>query len=221
VIELCELFESIQGEGPNVGEPCLFVRLSGCRLRCEWCDSRYAWEHAGAESVDPTALAVRIRAAGPRRLVLTGGEPLEQQPALVELLPLLPPELVLEVETNGTHPPRAELLARVAQWNVSPKLRSSGQPLAQRLAPQALQPLRDTGRAWLKLVVHTDADIEEAAELVTQLDWPAERVALMPLADTRTQYRTRAPKVAEAALALGYRFSPRLQLELWDGRRGR
>jgi len=220
VIDLCELFESIQGEGPSAGEPCLFVRLAGCSLHCEWCDSRQAWEPRVAESLDCDALAVRIRAAGPRRVVLTGGEPLEQQPALVELLQLLPAEVVLEVETNGTQVPRPELLARVALWNVSPKLANSGLPREQRLVPAALLPLRDSGRAWLKLVVGTDADIEEAAALVTTLGWPAERVALMPLADTREQYRACAPKVAEAALAFGYRFSPRLQLELWDGRRG-
>jgi hypothetical protein len=73
----------------------------------------------------------------------------------------------------------------------------------------------------LKLVVGTAADIEEAAQLVCQLDWPRECVALMPLSATRAEYRAHAARVAEAAVALGFRFSPRLQIEIWDGRRGK
>jgi 7-carboxy-7-deazaguanine synthase len=221
VIRVSELFESIQGEGPGAGEPCSFVRLAGCDLRCSWCDSSHAWENTGVEPRAPAELAVWVRAAGSRRVVITGGEPLEQQPSLTELVALLPRELPVDVETNGTIVPVPELFERVARWMVSPKLSSSGLPLERRVVADALVALRDSERAWLKLVVHTDSDIREAAALVCQLHWPQELVLLMPLAGNRVEYRERAPKVADACVALGYGFSPRLQLELWDGARGR
>jgi 7-carboxy-7-deazaguanine synthase len=226
-LEVCEVYESIQGEGPSVGLPSVFVRLAGCNLRCCWCDTRYAWD---LESTDPEVelrvfdvreLAEQVGAAVARRVVLTGGEPLRQQSALVRLVAHLPADLSLEVETNGTFLPQPELVDRVEQWNVSAKLSNSGVCVQRRVQPQALHALRDTGRAWLKLVVQTDADLREAQLLVAQLGWPRPQVLLMPLAATRKQYRDRAPRVAEACAALGFRFSPRLHLELWDGARGK
>jgi 7-carboxy-7-deazaguanine synthase len=225
-LELCEVFESIQGEGPGVGLPSVFVRLAGCNLRCCWCDTRYAWDFESAKPevelrvFDVEQLAERIDAAVARRVVLTGGEPLRQQSALVRLVAHLPADVSLEVETNGTLLPRPELVERVEQWTVSAKLSNSGVCVQRRVQPQALHALRDTGRAWLKLVVQTDADLREAELLVAQLGWPRPRVLLMPLAATRKQYRQRAPWVAQACAKLGLRFSPRLQIELWGGARG-
>ena len=88
------------------------------------------------------------------------------------------------------------------------------------LRPEALATLRDTGRAYLKLVVNSDQDFAEADALVTRLSWPSERVCLMPEASDREQLRARSFAVAEAARLRSYRFSSRLHLELWGGRRG-
>jgi organic radical activating enzyme len=122
--------------------------------------------------------------------------------------------------SNGTIAPCAALLARVDQWNVSPKLTSGGDSEPQRVVPDALTALRDTNRAWLKLVVEDERDLADADVLVAQLAWPRERVLLMPQAQTREQLAARAPLVAAAALARRYRFSTRLHIELWGGRRG-
>jgi len=226
MLKVSEIFESLQGEGVSTGAPCIFVRLAQCNLHCNWCDTKYTWDFERYRYEDEVReqsvadVAQRVNAARSRRLVLTGGEPLLQQRALKEFFARLAPDIAVEVETNGTIVPEAAALSRVTQWNVSPKLTNAGDPEQFRIRPEALMALRDSGRAYLKLVVNGDADCAEADALVTRLAWPSERVSLMPEASDREQLRARSFAVAEAARARSYRFSSRLHLELWGGRRG-
>jgi 7-carboxy-7-deazaguanine synthase len=225
-LKISEIFTSLQGEGPSAGTPCLFVRLALCNLHCAWCDTKYTWDFATyrfeeevhLESVE--RVAERMRAAPEQRVVLTGGEPMLQQKALEELLALVPRTVFVEVETNGTQMPKDALLARVDQWNVSPKLSNAGDHERLRLKPAVLAVLAATGRAFLKLVVGNDHDLAEADALIAELAWPKERVLLMPEARTRAELERRSPAIAAACASRGLRFSTRLQLALFDGRRG-
>jgi len=225
-LKVSEIFESLQGEGFSSGTPCIFVRLAQCNLHCVWCDTKYTWDFERyryedeVQELSVTEVAQRVNAAASRRLVLTGGEPLLQQRALKEFFARLAPDIVVEVETNGTIVPEAAALTRVNQWNVSPKLANAGDPEQFRIRPEALAALRESGRAYLKLVVSSAPDFAEAEALVARLSWPNERVCLMPEAADREQLRARSLSVAEAAHARGFRFSSRLHLELWGGRRG-
>jgi organic radical activating enzyme len=226
-LAISEQFSSVQGEGVSAGEPCLFLRLAHCNLRCRWCDTKYSWDFEQYRfedevRVEPTqAVAERITAEAPRRLVVTGGEPLIQSSELEALFALLAPELVLEVETNGTLAPSARLLERVDQWNVSPKLENSGDPREKRLRPEALALLAKSARAYLKLVVTGPDDPTEAEELLRAPAWPRERVLRMPQAATRAELAARGPLVRAAALVRGLRYSSRLHVERWDGARGK
>ncbi|HEU5072627.1 MAG TPA: 7-carboxy-7-deazaguanine synthase QueE [Polyangiaceae bacterium] len=225
--KVSEIFQSLQGEGPSAGLPCIFVRLATCNLRCSWCDTRYSWDFArydyAAEVThwSSEALRARIVESGEKRLVITGGEPLIQRDSVAQLCELLPVDVEIEIETNGTLVPNEPLCARVNQWNVSPKLASSGETLARRFNSAALERLRATERAWLKLVVAAEDDAAEAAELARVLGWPAERVMLMPLAATAEALKQVGPSVANISKKLGFRYSPRLHLELFGGERGR
>ncbi|HEY0463933.1 MAG TPA: 7-carboxy-7-deazaguanine synthase QueE [Polyangiaceae bacterium] len=225
-LKVSEIFQSLQGEGVSSGAPCVFVRLAQCNLHCTWCDTKYTWDFERYRYEDEVreqsvvAVAQIVNDAASRRLVLTGGEPLLQQRALKELFARLAPDIAVEVETNGTIVPESPALSRVNQWNVSPKLANAGDPEPFRIRPEALLTLRDSGRAYLKLVVNGEADFAEADALVARLAWPTDRVSLMPEAADREQLRTRSWAVAEAARARSYRFSSRLHLELWGGRRG-
>ena len=225
-LKVSEIFESIQGEGASAGEPAVFLRLATCNLHCAWCDTKYTWDfnnyryEAEVTTRSVAEVAARVESASARRLVVTGGEPLMQQTGVAELLRGLPAGFVIEVETNGTLEPARELVARVDQWNVSPKLSKSGNRRSLRLRPQVLATFKASGRAWLKLVVADEADVEEAEQLIRELSWPLARVLFMPEASTRRELLHRAPFVAAAALARGVAVSPRLHLEQFDGRRG-
>jgi organic radical activating enzyme len=226
-LRISELFTSVQGEGASAGAPCAFLRLAHCNLRCSFCDTKYSWDWQKYRLHDETsvatvgALAERLCATGETRLVITGGEPLIQTVALERLLALLPAAFAVEIETNGTLAPSPALVRRVTQWNVSPKLANGGDPLERRLFPDVLAALRDTERAFLKLVVATSGDAAEADALLARLAWPKERVFFMPLAATRAELSARAPLVRAEALRRGLRYSPRLHVEHWNGERGR
>jgi len=117
-LKINEIFWSIQGEGTFIGSPTIFIRLSGCSLRCPYCDSRAAWE--GGETMEIAAIAGKVAdllALYPYScLVITGGEPLEQDLSLLlkELRPLF---LTIALETNGT----LFQDLPIDWWTVSPK----------------------------------------------------------------------------------------------------
>lgn len=226
-LEISEIFASVQGEGASAGQPALFVRLAVCNLRCTFCDTKYSWDFKAYRYEDevttvPLAeLSTLITQSGEERVVVTGGEPLLQQAALATLFASLPSDLVIEIETNGTLVPSDALAARVNQWNVSPKLEHSGESRERRLDFTALAALRDTGRAYLKLVIRGAEDLPEVEELIRESAWPRASVLLMPEASTRLEYRSRAAVVESLAQVHDLAFSPRLHVAEWDGARGR
>jgi organic radical activating enzyme len=227
-LKLSELFSSIQGEGPNAGAPSIFLRLAQCNLHCVWCDTKYTWDFQNyrfedeVRALDVPGVARKIAELSGDRLVITGGEPLLQQEALAELLALLDGDArrFVEVETNGTIAPTEVLAERIDQWNVSPKLANAGDPERLRLKPDVLGAFARTGRAFLKLVVESDADADEAETLVQTLGWPRDRTLFMAPASTREALAERGPLVAAAALSRNVRYSPRLHIERWNGARG-
>ena len=220
---------TFQGEGPSAGRRCGFVRLARCNLTCRWCDTPYTWDwtrfDAKKESVelDVAAIAERVAALGSvRTAVLTGGEPLLQQRELAELAARLRAAgKRVEVETNGTIVPDAALVDAVDQWNVSPKLASSGNlPIAREKA-DALAWFAAAPNAFFKLVITSPADVEEAAALVERHRVPASRVVLMPEGTAAETIVERSRWLAEAAVARGYRLGSRLHVLLWGDTRGR
>jgi 7-carboxy-7-deazaguanine synthase len=94
-----EIFFSIQGEGTRAGRPCVFVRLTGCPLRCVWCDTAYAFHEGERRSLDEVVAKVRTHPS--RLLCLTGGEPLAQPEALLLVRRLLDDGWEVVVETSG------------------------------------------------------------------------------------------------------------------------
>ena len=208
-----ELFFSLQGEGISAGAPAAFLRLAGCNLHCSWCDSKHSWSNS--IELPLHEVAARLRELPAKRVIITGGEPLLQANELVALLLLLPPDYVIEVETNGTLFPPPELLLRVNQWNVSPKLPHAGN-LPNSLQPRVLTAFASLPHSWFKFVVTGEEDWADIA----QLGLPNEKILLMPCAADRTSYRRLLPIVADICLAHHVRLSPRLHIELWNTRLG-
>jgi 7-carboxy-7-deazaguanine synthase len=160
VLKVNEIFFSIQGEGTRAGEPCVFVRLTGCPLRCVWCDTAYAFHEGEARSED----AVLAEVAGfPCRLVeLTGGEPLAQPAAFPFITRLLDEGYQVLIETSG-HVSIERLDARaVAILDV--KAPGSGE--SARMDWKNLELLKPKDEA--KFVIKDRADYEWSRELVRE-----------------------------------------------------
>lgn len=230
-----EIFASLQGEGPSAGIPCAFVRLSRCNLACVWCDTAYTWRFAGDErphragvtydrktnQVTLSALeaARLIDRLEPRRLVITGGEPLLQANALAELAALLP-EHAIEVETNGTVEPHPRFDAWVEQYNVSPKLSHSGNPATLALLPPRLRHWAREPRAFLKFVVAEPADVDEVLFLQRAHGFAPDKVYLMPEGTDSATLRARIEWLAPLAARHGFNVSDRLHIHLYGDTRG-
>jgi 7-carboxy-7-deazaguanine synthase len=230
-----EIFASLQGEGPSAGRPCAFVRLSRCNLACTWCDTAYTWRfegdnrpHRDAQTYDRKAnqvtlseedTAARIMALGQERLVITGGEPLLQGAALARMAALLE-GMSIEIETNGTVEPRAQLDPLVAQYTVSPKLDHSGNDRAITLIPERLSAWTSQPKAYFKFVISAPADLAEVLELQASHAIPADRIYLMPEGTDSAALRAREAWLAPLALHHGFRLSDRLHIHLYGDTRG-
>ena len=215
---LAETFYSIQGEGATAGLAAVFVRLQGCSVGCGWCDTRYSWDPDAGREVELAALLDEVAAFPCRRVVVTGGEPLES-PLFVPLVAALAERgHVLEVETSGTLEPPAEAPAAI-QWNVSVKLSGSGVAEAVRINPAAIAAFR-AREAWWKFVVGEPAEVGEVLRLAERFALPRERVLLQPQGLRAEELAARTPWLVEACKAHGFGFSPRLHILIWGARRG-
>ncbi|MEX0341972.1 MAG: 7-carboxy-7-deazaguanine synthase QueE [Erythrobacter sp.] len=230
-----EIFASVQGEGPSAGMPVAFMRLSRCNLACVWCDTAYTWRFEGDQrphrdgetydrktnqvAVDEEEVAARIMALGQKRLVITGGEPLLQAPALARLLELLP-DISVEIETNGTTkaPPRLDI--RIDQFNVSPKLAHSGNPAELALLPERLDAYATDPRAWFKFVIAQPSDVDEVSALRERYRFKPDHVFLMPEGTDSETLRTREKWLAPLCVEHGFRMSDRLHIHLFGDTRG-
>ena len=223
-----EIFYSLQGEGVTAGTPTVFLRLAMCNLACTWCDTKYTWDWSNydrsreVQTLSVDDVEARVVGYGCPRLVITGGEPLMQQAALAPLAASLKSRgFYCEVETNGTLVPQREMIDAVSQWNVSPKIGSSGNPPDRREVPEALRAFRELDSAYFKFVVVEPSDVQEVCSLAERYDIPAERVILMPEGVTARALESRGKWVAEACAQYGFRFSTRLHILLWGDERGR
>jgi organic radical activating enzyme len=161
-----------------------------------------------------------IAALPPRNVVITGGEPLLQRRQLAPLVEMLRAAgFRLEVETNGTVAP-GELAGIVDQWNVSPKLRSSGNEGLRTVRPEVLRAFAAEPAAFLKFVISLPGDVDEAGALATEAGFVSDRVILMPEGRTAAELSAKSTWLAEACAAGGFRFSSRLHILIWGDRRG-
>jgi 7-carboxy-7-deazaguanine synthase len=158
-VVLNELYVSIQGEGTRAGLPCAFVRLTGCGLRCVWCDSAYAFEEGERISVDE--VTGRIVETGVPLVLLTGGEPLEQPGCLPLAERLCDAGLAVLIETGG-HVDTSSLDPRVTRI-LDIKCPGSGMADRNRLENLAILRAQDE----VKFVVGARSDFEFALGVIS------------------------------------------------------
>ena len=158
MLRINEIFHSIQGESTHAGRPCVFVRLTGCNLRCTWCDSAYAFHDGTALSVD--AVLDRVIAYGCNLVEITGGEPLLQPEAVDLMRALRDRGLEVLLETSGSLP--IDDVPAGVKRIVDVKCPDSGE--ADRNLWRNLDVLRSGDE--IKFVIASRADYEWAAETV-------------------------------------------------------
>ena len=198
---ISEIFYSVQGEGPNAGKPAVFLRLSGCNLKCKWCDTKYAWNKGKEMTI--SQVIQKIKKHPCKHLVITGGEPLLQQDKLKALLSKLK-GYTAEIETNGSLPIKISRL--IEQINCSPKLKNSGNPqYSLRVKPV-------NKKVLYKFIVQKGEDLEEINAFIRKYKIPKDHVYLMPEGISRKTILDRSKWLVEICKKEGYNFSPRLHI---------
>jgi 7-carboxy-7-deazaguanine synthase len=225
-IKYSEIFYSLQGEGALIGVPSVFFRTSFCNLRCHWCDTPYTSWQPESQIITVMDAVKAITDYGVHHVVITGGEPfLQKEPLTILCDELMARGHHVTIETNATlfAPVKAHLIS------MSPKLAHStplGDPIwatrheQSRLQLAVIQQFLTHYDCQLKFVLDTAEDILEIKQLLTHLSIKPEQVILMPQG---RQIKTIADKqqwLAELCKQYGFRYSPRLHIDLWEDQRG-
>ena len=242
---------TVQGEGKLLGTSCLFIRTSGCNLRCAWigadgngspCDTPYSSHHAETNmmEVDDVVQLVHANRGNMKYVVVSGGEPTMQK-GVVELLAKLQSiGMHTTIETNATIFNKS-MARHINLVSMSPKLASStpwsdnllntGIDYSEHWAKKheskrrnidTIQKYIDAAKLYdndfqLKFVVQNPNDIQEIENdfLAHLLGWTADDVVLMPEGTSSDMLADRSYWAIEAAINKGWRFTPRLHIELF------
>lgn len=216
-----EIFYSVQGEGPYAGKAAVFLRLTGCNLKCSYCDTPYAFKEG--EKMLVADVAKQILNYNPVRVVITGGEPLIQQKNLVELVDILfCNDVDIMFETNGTIPlSKKMMLYSPLTYIVSPKLSSSGK--ATELAESFILKIDNPNDIYYKFVIGSEQDLNEMEEFMRtyEINFICSKVYLMPEGQTSEEINAKFPLLFE--YAKGHPFvtiTPRLHISAFGKKRG-
>ena len=226
-MKISEIFYSVQGEGILAGVPSVFLRTSGCNLRCTWCDTPYtSWNPEGDDLALDTILA-DVRGHGSRHVVVTGGEPLIQQEIVQLTQGLKDLDLHITIETAGTvyQPVVCGLISISPKLaNSTPAQRDGGRWAAQhdrlRYQPDVLKQLMAEYPYQLKFVVSDPGDLSEIEAILKQTNADRSRVLLMPEGTNSEALSERARWLVEICKREGFRYGPRLHIDIYGNRRG-
>ena len=210
-VKLTEIFLSIQGEADSVGWPTVFVRLTGCPLRCQYCDTAYAFY--GGDWVSLDTVEERVNAFGVKHVCVTGGEPLAQKHCFELLERLCNAGLHVSLETSGAIDVSA-VDTRVARV-IDIKTPGSGEVARNRL--ENLDALRASDQ--LKFVICSREDFEWSRALIEQRDLAAQCAVLFSPSFGQVEPRELAQWIIDERLPV--RLQIQLHKVLWGDTPGR
>jgi 7-carboxy-7-deazaguanine synthase len=229
-LRIAEIFASIQGEGIWAGTPSAFVRVSGCNLRCSWCDTPYAsWAPEGP-MMDVCEIVDRVDAYGVDHVVVTGGEPMLFD-AVEPLLATLAESHTITIETAGT----VYRDVPCGLMSISPKLgNSTPGPDAgpgwterherTRSNRDALRRLVQTYHFQMKFVANPEHnltnDVKDIIDIVSDCGVDASRVLLMAEGTDSEVLHRREALLVPICMEYGFKLSPRLHVHLFGNTRG-
>lgn len=233
-MQIAEIYQSLQGEGLLAGTPSVFVRTSGCNLRCHWCDTPFtSWQPTG-DSMDVDDIVAAVDCLGRRHVVVTGGEPLLFGETLGLCRELRRRGHHVTIETAGTvltAPPGVAPIADL--MSISPKLASSGPPpdtpagwaarhASARRRDDVLEALMSGGPWQLKFVIDSPDDLDEAEGWISSLGGRVAggAVFMMPQGVTADDLSRTTAWLSAACESRGYRLAHRHHVDWFGHRRG-
>jgi 7-carboxy-7-deazaguanine synthase len=225
-LRIAEIFHSIQGEGIWMGTPSVFVRVSGCNLRCVWCDTPYAsWSPEGP-TLPLSEIVERVAGYECRHVVLTGGEPMLFEPIVRLAKELKAKGAVITIETAGTvyRDLPCDLMS------ISPKLSNSIPPYSDwrerhdktRLDFGVLTRLVEGYNCQLKFVIaDQERDVPEIEAILSRLPSVSpDRILLMPEGTDSEALKRSLSALVPLSMKTGWRLCPRLHIELFGNTKG-
>lgn len=205
-MRVTEIFHSIQGESSYAGQPCVFVRLTGCALRCTWCDSEYTF--SGGTEITVKEVLARVREYRCPLVEITGGEPLHQQEAFFLIEALCAEGYEVLVETSGA----IDIAPVDKRAHVILDVKCPGSGMTDRMHWDNLQHVSDKDE--VKFVIKDRADYEWAREILDKYKLEKRCVVLFGPVFGELEPR----RLAEWILAdrLPVRFQLQLHKYVWD-----
>lgn len=227
-MRICEIYESIQGEGLLTGTPSVFVRTSGCNLRCVFCDTPYASWNPEGETMSVDAILTQVELCKAHHVVITGGEPMIAKDLQTLCQGLSERQLHITIETAGT------VYQDVAcdLMSISPKMANSSPSIdtagdwyqrheATRFRPEIVQQLIHQFDYQLKFVIDTPADADEALAYVDQLEKvDRDRILMMPEGTSEEQLSQRAAWLIDWCQSHDVRYCERAHIRWFGSKRG-
>jgi len=223
-----EIFHSLQGEGKLAGVPSVFVRTAGCNLRCHWCDSpETSWSPEGVEKTIEQILET-VASFSCKNVVLTGGEPLiaSDVESLTSELRKLSYHVTIETAATVWKDVVCDLAS------ISPKLSNSTPSTdrepewslrheGRRINVETIRRFMSLGDYQLKFVIDGPSDVEEVCLLLRRVgDVRMSDVLLMPQGVVKSVLDEKSTWLAEMCKSFGYRFCPRIHIDLYGHTRG-
>jgi len=218
------VFFSVQGEGPSIGKPSVFVRLHYCNLRCKFkdgssCDTFYTWQPDSLKEmreIFSNELVDKIRLHNCKRIVWTGGEPALQFKEISALMSGPLKNFYHELETNGTLDIDYNAFNQV---NCSPKLASSGNARDEAINPSVLRAISSHPHSCFKFVMTSRSDEKEIKALVEEIWATPEQVYIMPEGIDARELEKKMLWMVPIAKRNGWIITPRLQIHIFGNKR--
>lgn len=215
-MKICEIFESVQGEGRFAGTPSLFIRVYGCNLRCETCDTKYAYSGSFKEYT-PMELVEIICKSKKKHVIWTGGEPLLYKKELLEVVELrIFTGKCFHLETNGIIFSYS-IPEEFYHITVSPK---KHYPKVDKV----IKFWKDYENVDFKFVVGSSNwtwTLDEIRSVIDKFKLELDRIWLMPEGRTSEELRQFDKQIWEFCVEFGCNYSDRLHIRVWDGIRGK
>lgn len=225
---ISEIFYSIQGEGSLIGIPSVFVRTSGCNLRCDWCDTKYASWNPEGEHLSVTNVMKQIMHFSCHHVVITGGEPMIDKDIVILTNELHKENKHITIETAATlfHD---EIKCDLA--SLSPKLSNSTpknispswikKHEERRISVDAMKKWINHSNYQFKFVISDEKDISELLEIIKLIpEVPKYKIFLMPQGIDTASLKKRSLWLVEECKKYGFSYTPRIHVDLFGNKRG-